>query len=182
MARKTSTIVPVTVTAGGKVTLADLKVLRETHKVAIKGVRTLDNVQPQVEAAGFTLQVTFTDNANKVLAEGKELGLLRTQRSSTPKGKKGKGKKATAPKAAPKASRKGLVDFTKNDGTVVRCTPGQAAAWSKFRDNAVERATGTVAQAPKADAKAKASTPEVTLNEATIAAIAKVVAGVLAAQ
>ena len=44
---------------------------------------------------------------------------------------KGKGKKATG-KAAPAKAE--LVEFKKHDGTVVMCTPKQAAAWSKWRD------------------------------------------------
>ena len=40
----------------------------------------------------------------------------------------------SARKASPK-----LVDFTKADGTVVKCTAAQAAAWGKFRDASGER-------------------------------------------
>lgn len=41
--------------------------------------------------------------------------------------RKGTGKAAPAP-------AKELVDFVKADGTKVKCTPAQAAAWTKWRD------------------------------------------------
>ena len=43
---------------------------------------------------------------------------------------KGKGKKPTGAKATPE-----LVEFVKNDGTKVMCTPKQAEAWSKWRSH-----------------------------------------------
>lgn len=50
--------------------------------------------------------------------------------------------KLTAQASAQTSARKGspkLVDFVKADGTVVKCTAAQAAAWGKFRDASGER-------------------------------------------
>lgn len=152
----------VTVTAGGKVTLADIKALRALG-VTATGHRSLDVVQARCEVAGISLTVKYTDNATKVLAEGKDLGLLR---KSTPKAST-KGTK----KASPKASTKGKVKYTKADGSVVLVSQKQADAWDAFKAQRV-----TVTQQPKAGAKAKVSKDDQALVAAVTAAVLKALA------
>ena len=159
MAKNTkANTVTVTVTAGGKVTLADIKTLRE-QGVTATGHRSLELVTERAALVGITVVPTYTDNAAKALAEGKSLGLLRNA-PKAPKGKKG-GKKAKGTKA----SKPGLVDYVKADGTTVQVTAKQAAAWDAFKANR------KVVQAPKGASKAKASaTPEI--SDALIEALA----------
>lgn len=154
MARNTSkNVVTVTVTAGGKVTLNDIKALRALG-VTATGHRSLETVTERAALVGITVKPVYTDNAQKVLAEGKELGLLR---NTAPKaGKKGKNPKG-----------KGKVEYTKADGSVVLVSAKQAAAWDAFKANRVTKPV----QQPKAGAKAKASTGSTAAQDALIAAI-----------
>lgn len=160
---KNTNVVEVTVTAGNKVTLNDIKALRALG-VTATGKRSLEVVTERAALVGITVVPVLTDNAKKMLEEGKALGLLR----NAPKAK------ATTTKGGKaKAAPKGKVEYTKADGSVVTVTAKQAAAWDAFKAN---RKTPTVTQSPKGTDKAKVSTDQEQLIAAVTAAVLKAMA------
>ncbi len=76
---------------------------------------------------------------------------------------------ALASAKKPTTSGKGkakLVEFTKHDGTVVKCTQAQADAWTKYRDGYTDRVASKEANLAKFEADRKGYKPSKALVDA----------------
>lgn len=75
-----------------------------------------------------------------------------------------------------------LVEFTKHDGTVVKCTQAQADAWTKYRDGYTDRVASKEANLAKFEADRKAYKPSQALIKAIKADRASITLAVAKAQ
>ena len=98
--------------------------------------------------------ITLTqEELNNIIAQAVASALAQTPSKSA--NGKGKGKGSAK-----------LVEFTKHDGTKVKCTQAQADAWTKYRDGYANRVASKEANLAKFELDRKAYKPSKALKDA----------------